>query len=137
MSTPDPVDSIKTWGTIVATITATAGLIALIRKGWNSWRNKHPTFRRAVIKGIEELKDGQRKFDDFNAAMLRERLESLYNVYVLEMGWCPRSAKQNIRRLFELYCERFGDDTDNLILRNRDKIMDLPESKDRRLDYNQ
>lgn len=61
----------------------------------------------------------------------------LYNVYVLEMGWCPRSAKQNIRLLFDQYFARFYEGTDHLIQHSRDKIMDLPESKDQRRDYSQ
>lgn len=135
MASPNPVEQFKSIGTVIATITGAIGLLALIKKGCNAWRDKHPSFKRVVLKNLEHLKDGQKKFDDFNAAMLRERLESLYNVYVLEMGWCPRSAKQNIRALFDLYAEKYGNSSDHLSLKNRDKIMELPESKDRRKDF--
>lgn len=134
---PD-MDHVKNWGTIIATITGTIGLVALIRKSWNNWKEKHPTFRRTVLKSLDQIKEGQRRFDDFNAAMLRERMESVYNVYVLEMGWCPRSAKINISKLFELYKERFGSDIEDVLVdRNLEVIMDLPESKDQRKDYSQ
>ena len=138
MASPDPVEQIKSVGTIIATITGAIGLVALIKKSFKTWRLKHPSFKRTVLQNLEHLKDGQRKFDDFNAVMLRERLESLYNVYVLEMGWCPRSAKQNIRALFDLTQRSTGavlTTSDHLMIKNRDKIMELPESKDRRKDF--
>lgn len=137
MQTPDPMEQLETAGKIIGMITGAIGLIALIRKGWKSWREKHPTFRSTVLQSLEQIKQGQRKFDDFNAAMLRERLESLYNLYVLEMGWCPRSSKKNIALLFKLYDERFGDKADTLFPRFHAAIIELPESKDRRQEYTQ
>lgn len=138
MSEPGPMEHLKAWGTIIATISGTIGLIALIRKGWNNWKSRHPTFRRSVLKSLEQIRNGQKEFEDFNAAMLRERLESIYNVYVLEMGWCPLSAKQNIRALFDLYKSKFGCQVEDVLIdRNKEMIMSLPESKDQRKNYNQ
>ncbi len=137
MQTPDPMDHVKSIGTIIGTVTGVLGLIALIKKAWRSFREKHPTFKYTVIKDLRQIKEGQKRFEYFNAAMLRERLESIYNVYVLEMGWCPRSAKQNIALLFDLYCENFGGDCDALTLHNKEVVMGLPESKSQKKEYSQ
>jgi hypothetical protein len=138
MQTPDPVEQIKTAGTVIGTITGAIGLYALIKKGWQKYREKHPTFRRKVLACLEQIKDGQRRFDDFNAATLRERLGSIYNLYVLEMGWCPRSQKEKIALLFDIHKEYFGSEVeDALMAQDRAMIMSLPESKDQRKDYSQ
>jgi hypothetical protein len=132
------MEPIKNAGTIIGTIAGGIGLIAAIRKGWNNWRMKHPTFKYTVIKSLNEIKDGQNRFDDINAATLRESIGSKYNLYVLEMGWCPRSQKEKIASLFDIYMNYYACESDKPLLeRDKQKILDLPESKDQRQEYNQ
>ena len=134
----DPVDQIKTAGTIIATISGFFGLVALIRKGWKNWKAKHPTFRRTVLTCLEQIKDGQRRFEDFNAATLRERLSSIYNVYVLDLGWCSRNHKELAAILYDLYISHFASETEKTLLRREQSIvLELPESKDQRKEYTQ
>lgn len=138
MTTPDPtpeaMDHLKQLGIAVGAVAGTIGLIKLIfgplidaRK---RWKEAHPPYRKTVLRTLKELKDYQSRFDDYNAAMLRERLESAYTVYVLEMGWCPASEKRNLQELFEIY-ENLG--WNHIDSRNREIIMSLPESKDKRI----
>jgi len=135
---PDPMEHINTIGKVIGTITGAIGLFALIKKMWQNWREKHPTFKYTVIKSLEQIKAGQKRFEDFNAATLRERIGSIYNLYVLEMGWCPRAQKEKIALLFDIYVEYYGTDAeDPLIKHDKAIIMELPESKDQRIDYNQ
>jgi hypothetical protein len=135
---PDPFEHLETAGKVIGIIAGVLGLFATIKKAWNKWRDKHPTFRKQVLKCLDEIKQGQRRFEDFNAATLRERIGSIYNLYVLEMGWCPRSQKEKIALLFNIYKEYYGDDVEDIIIDN-DKavIMGLPESKDQRQEYTQ
>ena len=134
----DPMKDIETAGKIIGVLTGGIGLFALIKKGWNNWRMKHPTFKYTVIKSLNEIKDGQNRFDDINAATLRESIGSKYNLYVLEMGWCPRSQKEKIASLFDIYMNYYACESDKPLLeRDKQKILDLPESKDQRLEYNQ
>ncbi|MGI6691117.1 MAG: hypothetical protein ACOX63_09830 [Christensenellales bacterium] len=134
MQTPDPVEQFKNAGTIIGTITGALGLAALIKKGWNKWREKHPPFRRTVLTSLDQIKCGQKRFEDFNAATLRERLGSAYLVYVKEHGWCPRSQKEKITVLFDLYKENYGNTADNILMdQDKAEIMALPESEEQRL----
>jgi hypothetical protein len=138
MQSPGPIEHLETAGKIIGVIAGAIGLFAAIKKGWQKWREKHPTFRRKVLGCLEQIKAGQRRFEDFNAATLRERLGSIYNHYVLEMGWCPRSQKEKIDLLYKIYQEYFGSEVEDVLMtHDRDVIMELPESKDQRQDYKQ
>ncbi len=131
---PDPMKGVETAGKIIGTVTGGIALFAAIKKGWNNWRDKHPTFRVSVLKSLEQIKEGQSRFEDFNAATLRERLGSAYLVYVKEHGWCPRSQKEKIAVLFDLYIANYGNAADNPLMESdKAEIMALPESEDQRL----
>lgn len=138
MQTPDPVEHFKNAGAVIGAIAGAIGLFAAIKKGWQKWRENHPTFRRKVLGCLEQIKAGQRRFEDFNAATIRERLGSIYNLYVLQMGWCPRSQKEKIDLLYKIYQEYFGSEVEDVLMEHdREIIMALPESKDQRQEYNQ
>lgn len=135
---PDPIKGVEILGKIIGTLMGGIGLFAAIKKGWNNYREKHPTFRRSVLKSLEQIEKGQNRFDDINAATLRESIGSKYNLYVLEMGWCPRSQKEKIASLFDIYMNYYACESDKPLLeRDKQKILDLPESKDQRQEYNQ
>lgn len=89
------------------------------------YRQEHPHFRRTVMQALRELQDGQKRFDDYNAAILRERIESAYTLYVLMMGWCPTGEKKMLAELFELLKQT---DWDYMGEKYRAEIMALPVS---------
>jgi hypothetical protein len=135
---PDPMKGVETAGKIIGTLMGGIGLFAAIKKGWNNYREKHPTFRSSVLKSLNEIKNGQNRFDDINAATLRESIGSKYNLYVLEMGWCPRAQKEKVALLYDIFLEYYASDSDMpLIERDKQMILDLPESKDQRLEFHQ
>lgn len=138
MQAHDPMEHLETAGKIIGVIAGAIGLFAAIKKGWQKWRENHPTFRYTVIKSLNEIKKGQNRFDDINAATLRESIGSKYNLYVLEMGWCPRGQKEKIAALFDIYMEFYACESDKeLLSRDKQMILDLPESKNQRQDFNQ
>lgn len=131
-SPPDLLDHFKSLGIVAGAVATTYGLISAIKKAYAKWREKHPTFRRTVLTALEELKQGQRELEDYNAAMLRERLESAYTVYVKEMGWCPSGQKRMVLQLFEIYEEKGWNHLSDCY---KQEITDLPESKEKRKEY--
>jgi hypothetical protein len=134
MQAPDPMEHLETAGKIIGVIAGAIGLFAAIKKGWQKWREKHPTFRSSVLKSLDQIKEGQGRFDDFNAATLRERLGSVYLVYVKGHGWCPRSQKEKIAVLYDLYMANYGNSTDNELMKNdKEEVMALPESEEQRI----
>ena len=135
---PDPIKGVEILGKIIGTLMGGIGLFAAIKKGWNNYREKHPTFRRSVLKSLEQIEKGQYRFDDINAATLRESIGSKYNLYVLEMGWCPRGQKEKIAALFDIYMNYYACESDKQLLESdKQLILGLPESKDKRQEYNQ
>jgi hypothetical protein len=134
MQTPDPTEHLETAGKIIGIIGGAIGLVATIKKGWQKYREKHPTFKFEVRRSLMQILDGQRRFDDLNAATLRERLGSAYLVYVKEHGWCPRSQKEKISVLFDIYKEYYGSAADNVLMdQDKAEIMALPESEEQRI----
>lgn len=132
---PDPVGDV---GKVIGTITGAIGLVAIIKKGWNNWREKHPTFKYSVLKSLKEIKEGQSRFEDFNAATLRERLGSLRIFYVEDRGWCTRDQKEKVLPLFDIYIENYAAFSDiPLVKKDKQDIANLPESKEQRMDFNQ
>lgn len=130
---PDPTEQIKSIGSVIGTVSGAIGLFTLIKKGWNNYREKHPTFKKTVIDSLEQIKKGQKRFEDFNAATLRERLGSIHNLYVKQMRWCSRDQKEKIVPLFDIYMENYAAFSDRpLILKDKQEIIDLPESKEER-----
>jgi hypothetical protein len=128
----------KELGIIVGTIGGIIGLCKVVVmplvKSYQRWRVSHPPFKRTVLSTLKQLKKGQEGFDDFNAALLRERLESAYTIYFLEMGWCPSGEKRLIKELFDIYEKRGWNHID---LKHRESMMSLPESKENRIDFEQ
>lgn len=119
----------KALGVTVGAISGVIGLVKLVVqplvKAWKRHRERHPPFRRTVLKALDELQTGMKQNDDYNAALLRERLESAYTVYVLQMGWCPSGEKRMLMDLFEMYTDRGWN---HLNKRYRETIEALPET---------
>jgi hypothetical protein len=135
---PDPMEHIETAGKIIGVLSGGIGLFVLIKKSWQKWREKHPTFRYTVVKSLEQIKEGQRRFEDFNAATLRERLGSLRIFYVEDRGWCTRDQKEKVLPLFDIYIENYAPFSDiPLVEKDKQDIASLPESKDQRIEFNQ
>lgn len=137
MSTTGGDNMWKEIGIVVGTIGGIIGLVKLVVaplvKAHKQWREKHPPFRKTVLATLKHLEIGQRSSEDFNAALLRERLESAYVVYVMEMGWCPSSQKRRLNELFKFYESKgWGDLIDT---KQKDAILALPERKEKRVEY--
>ena len=119
----------KAVGVTVGAITGCIGLTKLVIqpliKAWKRYRELHPPFRKTVLRSLEQLQKDMKRNDDYNAALLRERLESAYTVYVLRMGWCPSGEKRMLMDLFDLYTERGWN---HLNKRYQEHIMALPET---------
>lgn len=123
-------------GSILSIVAVIKLIIMPIAKAWRKWREAHPPFKKTVLLALKELKEGQAGFDDFNAAMLRERLEDAYIQYVLDMGWCPSREKRLLAELFKLSKSK-GWDIEHLDEKHYQLIMNLPESRDQRKEYPQ
>lgn len=91
---------------------------------WKKYRVKNPSFRKSVLLSLQRLELGLKKNDDYTAALIRERLESAYTIYVLTLGWCPSGEKRMLMDLFALY-EEGGHN--HLDLQYKNKILVLPE----------
>lgn len=137
MSTTGGDNMWKEIGIVVGTISGVIGLatlvIAPLVKAHRRWREKHPPFRKTVLTALKHLEEGQRSSEDFAAALLRERLESAFVVYVQEMGWCPSGEKRRLHELYKFYESKgWGDLVDK---KQKDIILALPERKDKRVEY--
>lgn len=121
---PDTEELILDLGKVVAAVMTIIGFGTLLRKWWTAWRVNHPPFKAEVRDALKALRDGQTRFDDYNAALLRDRLESSYTIYVKMMGWCPVTVKRTLMDLFALYQERGWN---HINKRYCEDIMELPE----------
>lgn len=145
-------------GTGVGIVVGTITIIKGVQAGW-SWYKKrriaNPPFRRRMLNAIErmELKINanesrsiaagdalQRleanvvKTDEYFSAMLRERLESAYTIYVLQMGWCPSGEKRMLMDLFELHEARGWN---HINKKYKEAIANLPEHESERRKNNE
>lgn len=120
----------KTIGIIVGSISGAIGLAKLVVtpviRRYRTWRHNHPRFRSIVLRTLKELQIGMDRNDDYNAALLRERLESAYTVYVLQMGWCPSGEKRMLMDLFDLY---IANGWNHINKRYKETIDALPEER--------
>ena len=119
---------LKFIGLVVGTVTGVWGLarlvVAPLKKRYTAWRLKHPAFREKVLDALNVISDRMDQLDDFQAAMLRERLESAYTVYAIDMQWCPTGEKHMLVELYDLYTSRGWN---HINKRYREIIMALPE----------
>lgn len=75
-------------------------------------------------KEIKELKNTLRRVDENNADLLRDRLETLYQVY-MKQGWCAPAEKQRVIHMYETYRARGYN---HLAEHNEQDILNLPNT---------
>lgn len=133
-------------GGVVSLITIWRALVA----GWTvfrKWREKNPPFRKTMLRTLEQVEiklntleakaganaDALFRLESVAASnteyaeiMLRERLESAYTVYAIQMGWCPSGEKRMLMDLFRLHESRGWN---HINKKHREIIASLPESE--------
>lgn len=126
--------NLKTLGLILSTATGIMAFLKLIfvplKNAYGRWRIKNPPFKRTVLRQLEklstELESNRLEYEDYFAALIRERLESAYTIYVLRLGWCPIGEKSMLMELFDMYSAKGFN---HLSVNYKEKIQALPESE--------